>query len=93
MNNVNNQSDQSHKQFVILEGVQHGNRFYSRHTPGEDPTKSAKGETWYRILGYADTSEEAQAILFPNPGDAEKAIARYMVKTTLQMYGLLPINS
>lgn len=52
------------KKFVCLEGVHHQNRFYSTYTEGEDPRLSAAGgEVWYRILGYADTSEEALSIL------------------------------
>lgn len=52
------------EQFVLLEGIKHGNRFFSAHTPGNDPTKSATGETWYRVLGYAATVEEAQHKLY-----------------------------
>lgn len=81
------------KQFVVLEGIEHGNRFYSMHTPGTDPTKSAMGETWYRVLGYADTSEEAQAILWPNPGDSERALHDYVMKTALKMHGALPMDA
>lgn len=69
---------ESNKKFVVLEGLKHGNRFYSTNTPGEDPTKSAKGETWYKVIGYADTVEEAERILYPNPGDDLIAIARYL---------------
>ena len=50
--------------YVLLQGIKHGNRFFSVHIPGTDPTKSAKGETWYRILGYAATTEEAQVKLY-----------------------------
>jgi len=44
--------------FVILQGIEHGNVFYS--TNSEHPELSAKGEVWYKILDYADTDEEAQ---------------------------------
>lgn len=81
------------KKFVVLEGIEHGNRFYSTNVPGEDPTKSAKGETWYHVLGYADTAEEAQAILFPNPGDADKALHDYMVKTMLKMSDAISVDA
>ncbi len=50
--------------YVILEGIEHGNRFFSTYTEGEDPTKSAEGETWYKILGYADSVGEAQIKLY-----------------------------
>ena len=48
------------KKFVILEGIEEGNRFFSTHTPGEDETRLADGTLAYRILGYADTIAEAQ---------------------------------
>jgi hypothetical protein len=48
------------KPFVLLEGVEHGNRFFTTNRRGEDPTKSATGETWYRILSYASSVDEAQ---------------------------------
>ena len=79
--------------FVCLEGIEHGNRFMSLHRLGNDPTKSAKGETWYRILGYADTHEEAMNILHPNPGDRERALNEYVRKTMLKMAGIIPLNS
>jgi hypothetical protein len=50
--------------YVILEGIHELNRFFSTHTPGTDPTKGANGETWYRILGFADTMAEAQIFLY-----------------------------
>ena len=48
------------QKFVLLEGIEHGNRFFSLNRPGEDPTKNAIGEVVYYILGYAPTVEEAQ---------------------------------
>ena len=50
--------------YVLLEGLKHGNRFFSPYIKGEDPTKSANGETWYRILGYTNTIREAQIELY-----------------------------
>ena len=52
------------KKLVLLESIKYGNRFMSKHTEGSDPTKSAAGETWYRVLGYANTVEEAQIKLY-----------------------------
>ncbi len=52
--------------FVILQGVieeNFGQRFYTTNNE-PDPTKSDKGETWYKIIGYADTQEEAEIKLF-----------------------------
>lgn len=45
--------------YVILEGIEHGNRFFTTYSGG-DPTKGHTGETWYRLLGWADTCYEAQ---------------------------------
>jgi hypothetical protein len=50
--------------FVILKGLEHKNKFFSTYTEGEDPTKSDTGETWYEILGYADSVEDAQIFLY-----------------------------
>ena len=83
----------SNKKYVVLEGIEHGNRFYTTNVPGEDPTKSAKGENWYKVLGYADTSEEAQAILYPNPGDQQRAMEAYIRKSLMKMSGLLPMDA
>jgi len=59
------------KQFVILHGCVTSGKdenwwcsFFTTNVAGSDPTKSYKGETWYKIIGYADTVEEAQQILY-----------------------------
>lgn len=52
------------KAFVCLRGIEAGNRFFTTNTPGGDPTKLTSGEVVYTILGYADTTEEAQMILY-----------------------------
>ena len=57
------QAAESDKPFVVLEGVEHGNRFFTTNRRGEDPTKSATGETWYRVIGYASSVNDAQQIL------------------------------
>lgn len=54
-------------EFVLLKGVTSkniGDRFFSSFKKGDEPTKSATGETWYEVLGYADTVEEAQMKLY-----------------------------
>jgi hypothetical protein len=48
--------------FVCIEGIKHGNRFYTSNSDS-DPTKLSNGETAYKVLGFANTSEEAQRIL------------------------------
>jgi hypothetical protein len=50
--------------FVILQGLEEGNRFFTENVEGQDPTKGGNGETWYRVVGYADSVEEAQTILY-----------------------------
>ncbi len=48
--------------FVILEGIKDHNRFFSMNVG--DTTRSENGDIWYNILGYAETVEEAQRILY-----------------------------
>ena len=50
--------------FVILEGLEECNWFFTSYEPGRDPTLSASGEKWYLVLGYADSVEEAQVKLY-----------------------------
>lgn len=53
------------EKYVLLEGISTGKRFFSSYTEGEDPTLSATtGEVWYKILGYADSVEDAQMKLY-----------------------------
>lgn len=59
-----NTNEKTTGKYVLLEGLEYFNRFFSPYTNGEDPTKSAKGETWYKILGFADSVEEAQMKLY-----------------------------
>jgi hypothetical protein len=54
---------ENEKTFVVLEGIKLRNRFYTTNRPGSDPTKSASGEEWYRVLGYANTGDEARQII------------------------------
>jgi len=79
-------------QYVALEGIQHGNRFLTSYIPGDDPTKSATGEIWYRILGYANTHAEAIRIIYPTQADQDKALRDYMYETLRKMAGLAPIG-
>lgn len=53
------------KKFVVLENLTQGyegSRFWSTNNPNEDPTKSATGETWYKVIAYTDDPEEAKKI-------------------------------
>ena len=49
--------------FAVFEGLKEGNRFYSTNCPEEDQTKLADGTVAYKIIGYANTHEEALAII------------------------------
>ncbi len=50
--------------FVLLEGIEQGNRFFSPYERGKDPTKLEDGTVAYIVLGYADTIAEAQRKLY-----------------------------
>jgi len=49
--------------YVILQGIELGNRFFCLNTPGIDHTRLYTGEVAYRVLGYADTVAQAQIFL------------------------------
>ncbi len=62
--------------FTVYEGVFDGNgdptmfnigsRFFSSYQPDKTPEEACKGytgEVWYKIIGYADTIQEAQHII------------------------------
>ncbi len=55
------------------------------HVPGSDPTKSANGETWYEVLGYAATHSEAIRILYPTQAEEDRALRDYMAETMRKM--------
>lgn len=44
--------------FVVLQSIEHGYKFFSKFTPGEDPSKPTN-----RVLGWADSVESAQNFL------------------------------
>lgn len=49
--------------YVVLESLEYRSRFYSPNLNSSDPTLSGTGETWYRVLGYANTGDEARDII------------------------------
>lgn len=51
--------------FVVLEGIERQNRFYSCFCAKDthDVRTSAEGELWYKILGFVDDTYQAQLIL------------------------------
>lgn len=57
--------DTNSKKYILLRGLQWGNRFFTNYTPGWDHTKLNNGTVAYEIIGYADTVEEAQRSLYP----------------------------
>jgi hypothetical protein len=52
------------EKYVILEGIEYGNRFFCLNTHGVDHTRLATGEVAYRVLGYAATVAQAQIFLY-----------------------------
>jgi hypothetical protein len=55
---------QANTQFIILSGLEEGNRFFTMYQPGVDATKLNDGTVAYEILGYAATTKKAQDFLF-----------------------------
>jgi hypothetical protein len=56
---MSEQIDPKTAKFVSLEGIDIGNRFWTGNNPDEDPTKLYDGTVAYRVLGYANTPEDA----------------------------------
>lgn len=53
--------------YVILEGLDSRNRFFSNNSPKDNELAINKDGKWYKaftILGYANTIAEAQMFLF-----------------------------
>jgi hypothetical protein len=46
--------------YVILQGLNEGNIFFREHCAEEDPTRNAMGIIAHKVLGFADTIEQAQ---------------------------------
>lgn len=60
-------NERTEGKFVILRGALEINffdKFFSNNTPGYDHTKLRDGTTAYRVLGFADTVEEAQMYIY-----------------------------
>ena len=70
--------------FVVLKGIKEGNKFFTSHD-GTDPTKLANGEVAYEVLGFANTVEEAQKILWPTREDRDIDLSLWMAKTIEDM--------
>lgn len=50
--------------YVILQSIEHGDRFFTLNHPEEDQTILLNGKLAYNILGYTDTIREAQIFLY-----------------------------
>lgn len=50
-------------EYVVLEGIEAGNRFWSKRGDG-DPTKLADGTVAYRVLLETDDPAECQRFLY-----------------------------
>jgi hypothetical protein len=67
------------KKYVCLEGIQHGNKFYTSNKPRAEYL--ANGKLAYKVLGYADTEEGALQILYTTPESLSTALYDYLKKT------------
>ena len=57
----------THPKFALFQGVleeNFGQKFFSDNLPEENQTKLDDGRVAYKILGYAETVEEAQTKLY-----------------------------
>lgn len=54
----------SQAKYIILRGIDAGNRFFTTNTPGRDQTRLASGEVAYEVLGFANSIREAQIFLY-----------------------------
>ena len=79
MPTLNSEQLANRKSLVALEGIEHGNKFFTSNDD-RDPTKLHDGTIAYKILGYADTVEEAQHLcgIGLNREDDIKMIADYL---------------
>lgn len=49
---------------VCLENINNGCKFFTTNVDGDDPTRTFDGKVSYRVLGYADTPEQARGIIY-----------------------------
>lgn len=64
------------RKFVLLEGLEAGNRFFTGFRPGDEPTKLYDGTVAYRVLDYADSIAEAQTKLYGPPEMTPKELLK-----------------
>jgi hypothetical protein len=53
--------------FILLRGIERGNIFFSANNPNRDQTKLIDGTVAYEIIGYANSTKEAQTKLYGRP--------------------------
>jgi hypothetical protein len=54
--------------YIVYRGLEQGNKFFSTNNPNEPESEKVKlddGTVAYEILGYAETPDEARAIIWP----------------------------
>jgi hypothetical protein len=65
---MQNVKSETKKKFVLFQGVQifnWGTRFYSSNVgTADEQIRGDTGAIWYKIIGYADSAEEAQIKLW-----------------------------
>jgi|GEM_PF-4219230 hypothetical protein len=81
----------SRKQYVVLEGLKEGNRFYT--TAGAEETEDSiirlnDGTVTYKILGFADTDEEARSIIVQGDPRSNFEVIRDYLKSKNDEFGL-----
>lgn len=54
---------QEQSKFVVLEGLKKGNRLYAFNTFGGNNVRLGDGTIAYKVIGYADSSDEVMRIL------------------------------
>lgn len=72
------------KQFIVLEGLREGNRFYTSNSgkPESEVVKLNDGTVAYKILGFADTGDEAREIIRSGRHESNaEMVADYLFRT------------
>ena len=79
--------------YICLQSVDGSSKFYSNCNEEEskmsvDEIIKHSEEVQYRILGFADTDEEARRILYPTELDEQTAIANYIHEMAQRLYSV-----
>jgi hypothetical protein len=65
---------------VALKSIQYGSKFYTSFEKGDRPEYLADGSLGYEILGYGNTAEDMEKILYSNIKEAAKTLHNYLLK-------------